>query len=293
MNIIIYVFNNMGDPLIDTVFFLHKILIVCSIYIATFFTYLLYTYLCVLFGFHIIFEIEENSSAIGKNSCAFIYKIALFIVFCLLVLLFWIFIFWMIIILFVPYVIIIPIPIFPFIFIIPLKTLMLELIPPFKTLTDTGTLPLMYRLISRLFSEQTVSNFINYYLFPSISDIGNYLYYNTNELVREISGHNIDEYFIQDRFKNNNHDDVMKNVESNDKQEDINKYNEYKETPTIKAGMKRIEEDTELCINMRQKFKPYNSSYLSDVEIDMDNSFSPYNECYTQAIKSYLKTSIR
>jgi hypothetical protein len=170
---------------------------------------------------------------------------------------------------------------------------MLELIPPFKTLTDTGTLPLMYRLISRLFSEQTVSNFINYYLFPSISDIGNYLYYNTNELVREISGHNIDEYFIQDRFKNNNHDDVMKNVESNDKQEDINKYNEYKETPTIKAGMKRIEEDTELCINMRQKFKPYNSSYLSDVEIDMDNSFSPYNECYTQAIKSYLKTSIR
>jgi hypothetical protein len=56
--------------------------------------------------------------------------------------------------------------------------------------------------------------------------------------------------------------------------------------------MKKIEEETNLCVNMRQKFKPYNSSYTSDVQIDADNSFSPYNECYIKAIKSYLKTSI-
>jgi hypothetical protein len=57
--------------------------------------------------------------------------------------------------------------------------------------------------------------------------------------------------------------------------------------------MKRIEEETDLCVNMRKKFKPYNASYTSELQTDADNSISPYNECYIKAIKSYLKTSIR
>ena len=32
---------------------------------------------------------------------------------------------------------------------------------------------------------------------------------------------------------------------------------------------------------------------MDDIQIDVDNSLSPYNECYINAIKSYLKTSIR
>ena len=56
--------------------------------------------------------------------------------------------------------------------------------------------------------------------------------------------------------------------------------------------MNLISYETDMCIKMKQKFKPYNSSYMNDVNVDMDNSFSPYNECYSKAIKSYLKTSI-
>jgi hypothetical protein len=284
----------MGDPLIDTVFFLHKVFIGCSVYILGYFMYSIYAIFCLLFGFYIIFKIDETIAVTSNFIFSVLYKIAIFILYCLIVLLLWIFVHWMAIIIFVPLIIVIPIPIFPFVFIIPLKPLMLALIPPFQTLTDTGTLPLIYKLVKRLFNEQVVTNFLNYYLYPSLSDIGDYFYYNVNELLHEILGDNINDYFKQDTFKNKNktEDDPIKDLNTNDNPDDNIKYNEYKENSSIKIGMKRIEEDTNLCIKMRQKFKPYNSTYLKDIETDMDNSFSPYNECYTQAIKSYLKTSI-
>jgi hypothetical protein len=216
----------------------------------------------------------------------------------------------MLIIIFVPFVIIFPIPIFPFIFILPLKPLMLLLIPPFKTLTDLGTLPLTYKVLSRTISGEIFYNFINYFLYPSATDISNYLYFNVNQIVQEAFGYDIADYYkpkptideddeyYDDEFKNKRNDDYtgktkeMKDVETNDNPDDVAAYDEYKNTPNIKSGMKKIEEETNLCVNMRQKFKPYNSSYTSDVQIDADNSFSPYNECYIKAIKSYLKTSI-
>jgi hypothetical protein len=104
---------------------------------------------------------------------------------------------------------------------------------------------------------------------------------------------------IDDEFKNKKDDDYsgktkeMKDLETNDNPKDVDKYNEYKNDPNINEGMKKIEEETQLCVNIGQKFKPYNSSYMQDLQTDADNSFSPYNECYIKAIKSYLKTSIR
>jgi hypothetical protein len=233
-----------------------------------------------------------------------LYRFAIYISLILLVALFWIFCFWMLIIIFVPFVIIFPIPIFPFVFILPLKPLMLLLIPPFKTLTDLGTLPLIYRISSRMISGNIFYDFFDYFLYPVADDVSKYLYFNANQIVYEVSGYDIADYYlppsdeyISDEFKNK--DDYsgktkdMKDLETNDNPEDINKYNEYKNDPVINEGMKKIEEETKLCVNVRQKFKPYNSSYTDDIQIDGENSLSPYNECYINAIKSYLKTSIR
>ena len=145
-------------------------------------------------------------------------------------------------------------------------------------------------------------DFFDYFLYPVADDVSKYLYFNVNLIVQEVSGYDIADYYlppsdenISDEFKNKDDDysGKTKDLETNDNPEDINKYNEYKNDPVINEGMKKIEEETNICVNVRQKFKPYNSSYTDDIQTDADNSFSPYNECYINAIKSYLKTSIR
>ena len=291
----------MSDPLKEPIFIMHNIFIVCVSYIIL---YKSYYFIKTNFWFYGVsrLNIFAQISILSPILYWFfygLYMISKIISLVLIVILFWIFSFWMIILIFVPYVVIFPIPIFPFIFILPLKPLMLLLIPPFKTLTDLGTLPLIYRISSRMINGEIFYNFIDYFLFPVGNDISNYLYYNVNQIVREVSGYDISDYYlpppdenINDEFKNKD-DDYMKDLETNDNPDDISKYNEYINDPVIKEGMKKIEEETNICVNVRQKFKPYNSSYTSDIQIDADNSFSPYNECYINAIKSYLKTSIR
>ena len=291
----------MSDPLKEPIFIMHNIFIVCVSYIIL---YKSYYFIKTNYWFYGVsrLNIFAQISILSPILYWFfygLYMISKIISLVLIVILFWIFSFWMIILIFVPYVVIFPIPIFPFIFILPLKPLMLLLIPPFKTLTDLGTLPLIYRISSRMINGEIFYNFIDYFLFPVGNDISNYLYYNVNQIVREVSGYDISDYYlpppdenINDEFKNKD-DDYMKDLETNDNPDDISKYNEYINDPVIKEGMKKIEEETNICVNVRQKFKPYNSSYTSDIQIDADNSFSPYNECYINAIKSYLKTSIR
>jgi hypothetical protein len=291
----------MSDPLKEPIFIMHNIFIVCVSYIIAYKLYYFNSLWLYLFGcskLNFLADISILSPALYWFFYI-LYKISKFISLILIVVLFWIFSFWMIILIFVPYVVIFPLPIFPFIFILPLKPLMLLLIPPFKTLTDLGTLPLIYRISSRMINGEIFYNFIDYFLYPVGTDISNYLYYNVNQIVREVSGYDISDYYIpepneniNDEFKNKD-DDYMKDLETNDNPDDINKYNEYKNDPVIKEGMKKIEEETNICVNVRQKFKLYNSSYIDDIQTDADNSFSPYNECYINAIKSYLKTSIR
>ena len=299
----------MSDPLKEPIFIMHNIFICCVCYIILYNSYYLISGFLWTFGLGRLNFIAEIPLLAQLLWWIFyiLYRITIYITLILLVVLFWIFVFWMLIIIFVPFVIIFPIPIFPFIFILPLKSLMLLLIPPFKTLTDLGTLPLTYRISSRLLNGEIFYNFINYFLFPVGNDISNYLYFNVNQIFRDISGYDISDYYlpapneeIDDEFKNKNDNDNysgktkdMKDLETNDDPKDVDKYKEYTNDPVIKDGMKKIEEETNICVNVGQKFKPYNSTYTDDVQIDADNSFSPYNECYIKAIKSYLKTSIR
>ena len=295
----------MSDPLKDPIILMHTIFLCCVGYIILYNSYYIIKRNNWFFGitkYNLLANIPVIS-LILYYIFLFINRLATYASLILLVILFWIFCFWMGIILFVPFVIIFPIPIFPFIFILPLKSLMLLLIPPFKTLTDLGTLPLIYKISSRIGTGDIFYNFFDYFLYPTADDVSKYLYYNANQIVQDTSGYDISDYYIpsesiDDEFKNKMDDysgktKEMKDLETNDDPKDIDTYREYKNDPTINEGMKKIEEETQLCINIGQKFKPYNSSYTTDLKTDADNSFSPYNECYIKAIKSYLKTSIR
>ena len=301
------------DPLTPIVLFLHKVFIFCGSYIFIFNSYILLTIILPFFGimnlnpFGGIFIFSYFAFwffVISNLICVHIFSI-------LLILLLWIFIFWMIIILFIPYIIIFPIPIIPFFFILPLKPILLAL-PPFKTLTDTGTLPLIYKILSRLFNYETFVNFFSYFFKPTMIDLKEYFSYNAKQLINEIfyylTGNTIDKndylnnIFNDDNNNNSNNDNknedgrtkemVRDGLETNDNKQDIDKYNQIKDSPKIKKGMEKIQEDTDLCISMSQKFKLYNSSTIDDITTDFENLINPYNKCYINSIKSYLKSSI-
>ena len=211
----------------------------------------------------------------------------------LLVILFWIFIHWLIIITFVPFIIIFPIPMFPFIFILPLQPLMLELIPPIKVLTTTGTLPTMLKISKRLINNEIITNTLKFFLYPTIEDLNRYFYSNVSQMISDYLHYDIESiYEIPPEKCKTSKKEIIDSIRPDDNIEDEKKYNEYKENSSVQKSMDKIGEDTEICNSMNHKFKEYNSSYLNDVSVDIQNSLSPYNTCYTGAIKSYLKTSI-
>jgi len=211
--------------------------------------------------------------------------------------LFWIFVNWMLIKMMVPIIVIFPIPFFPYIFILPLRIMMLDFIPPFKPLTDLGTLPLLYRLLTRIIDPNVFSNFANNYIKPSITDMGDYFFYHVRNLGKEYSDQLYGDQPIdnnskegEERVKKDN--EAISNISGEDEEKGMKKYQEYKENDSVKSTMDKIDEDTQLCIGLNQQFKPYGASYTSEIATDMGNSFNPYSKCYTSAIKSYIKTSI-
>jgi hypothetical protein len=211
--------------------------------------------------------------------------------------LFWIFVNWMLIKMLVPIIIIFPIPIFPFIFILPLRIMMLDLIPPFKVLTDLGTLPLLYRIFTRLFDPNVFNNYINDFIAPNVIDVGDYLFYHVRNLGKQYADKLYGDKPIdnnskegENRVKDDNEN--MAKMDTKDDEKARRKYDEYKETDNVKSSMDKIDQDTQICIGLNQQFKPYGASYSSEVGADMSNSINPYSKCYTAAIKSYIKTSI-
>jgi hypothetical protein len=213
----------------------------------------------------------------------------------------WIFVFWMIIKRFVPILVIYPIPIFPFIFILPLQIMMLEFIPPFKVLTDLGTLPLLYRLITRIIDPHVFDNFIKNYIYVNMMDVGDYLFYHVRNLGKQYAydlyNNNESNLPQVDNNSKEGEERVKKDNEniskiSDDDEKGRRKYEEYKENDSVKATMTKIDEDTQICVGLNQQFKQYGASYASEVGADIGNSFNPYSKCYTAAIKSYIKTSI-
>jgi len=296
----------MADYLTRPVLFLHKVGICSFSYYVLYNLYYIISFILFIFGLGGLNFFASVPILSGILYCIFSigYFINSNVLIIILNILFWIFIFWMLIIMFVPFIIVFPIPIFPFFFIIPLKFLMLLLIPPFKTLTDLGTLQLVYRFFARMFSSDFYSNFFNQFLFPSAFDIGDYLYFNTSDIIQEYFnynsfGNNNDNLFFSNEPPNNQNtvspdgrtqDMINDGIDTNDNPDDIDKYNEFADTDKYSAAMDKINEDTQLCINMAQKFKLYNSSYIDDVNTDINNATSPYNDCYVKAIKSYLKS---
>lgn len=284
------------DPLTNTIIKLHYVFIGCFVYaiIYKFFG----KHLSTFFKFIGLKKIFSKIPYLNETISGFLWLLYIISKFCailLFVILFWIFIHWLLILIFVPFIIIFPIPIFPFIFILPLKPLMLELIPPFKVLTNTGTLPTCLKISNRVISNETYTNTFNYFLKPTMNDLNIYFYNNVRQMISDIFYYDIQNLYTAptpERCKTSKQD-IINTVGNNDNEGDIDKYNEYNENKTISATRRKIEQDTELCVNMHTKFKEYNSSYTSDLSTDIENSFTPYNSCYIGAIKSYIKTNIR
>ena len=280
------------DPLTSTIMTMHYVFISCVGYVILYTSIKYLGYILGLAGFNIYFEYPLISDAIYWFLWLLLIAAGIISVL-LFVILFWIFIHWLLIITFVPFIIIFPIPIFPFIFILPLQPLMLELIPPFKVLTNTGTLPYMLSISKRLFSDEFIKNTYRHFILPSTIDTKRYFYTNVRQMVSDMFYYDIQSiYDIPPEKCKKSKNDIIKSIRTDDNIEDEKKYNEYKEISSVKKSMKKIGEDTELCTSMHQKFKEYNSSYLGDILTDVENSFTPYNSCYSGAIKSYLKTSI-
>jgi len=217
--------------------------------------------------------------------------IALFFIFLLLLstiylciilsLLFWIFIFWMIIKIFVPFIILIPIPFIPFVIPIPLKNMLLEFIPPFKLLTNRGILPLLEKLVFRfLFSQETIKNKFS----TSFTDIYSFLYFE----IKNSIGNIIDKIGIKqpeqpqktpdENYKIKTIDDGTNNEEKA-KKEFNNKNNQ--------KILDLINEELEICMKSKQSLTTPNSSIFNSLK-DLNN----YSECYSKSIKAYIENKI-
>jgi hypothetical protein len=205
-----------------------------------------------------------------------------------LYLLTWIFIFWMVIILFVPEIILIPIPFIPFIIPIPLKRPILEYVPPFKALTDRGILPLMRRVIFRIFSEQSLKN-----LFVlTFTDIYGFLFEEIKKAIERVllnkQPSNLKNPGDQD-FSKDIQDDEMKVRTIDDYEKENNGGEEVKyENKENQEVLDLINEELELCLISKKSFQtPDKNNYFQGVD-DMKNYF----ECYSKSIKSYIDSKI-
>lgn len=205
----------------------------------------------------------------------------------------WIFFLWMVILYLVPVLIFVMIPFIPFIIPIPLRFLILQFVPPFKQLTDKGILPLMRRIIFRLFAFFPQGK-IKEWVKISSKEVYNFLFKEISELFYSI-------------FKKINLDVILPNPENNN----INKDNDDNEFPIEDEETKKkneeaeilrkkneendetkkiqnlINEEVNICLKSKQAFitsdkSEYESSF-SGVN-DMNN----YSECYAQSIKSYF-----
>jgi len=182
----------------------------------------------------------------------------------------------MIILIFVPFIIIFPIPIIPFFVVIPLKFILLFFVPPFKTLTDRGILPLCKRIVfTFIFSEKTIRDKFT----SSFADIYNFFYdeikNNLGNLVKKLNIKVDDEkeHKIRTVDDGTNNEALAKSVMDEDTKGRRNK-----------EVMDLIDEELQICLKTKQAFTAPESGLLSG----MDN-LKNYAECYSKSIKSYIK----
>lgn len=204
----------------------------------------------------------------------FVISIILLVIFYILL---HIFGFWIIIILFVPFIIIVPIPIIPFILPIPLKFLLLI---PFQKLTDRGILPIMRRILFGFISEDTTKHLINSYY-----NIYDFFYDNLKEMIND--------FIILNEPKN---EKISKGLQDNkyrtstidDENEETSKAIIKEDEENIKIKNK-IKQEYLLCVKSKKGMNNYGENKsISNMFNDNKNDF----ECNFDNLKTYMKIKI-
>ena len=182
--------------------------------------------------------------------------------------------FWMIILLFVPFIIIVPIPIIPFILPIPLKTLLLI---PFQKLTDRGILPLMRRVLLGFVSEDTTKHLI-----ASSFDIYGFFYDNLKEMLGD--------FFILNQPKNEKiskgyQDDKYKSSSVDEENEETSNEIMKKDSENTRLKQK-IREDYKMCVRSQKGMSKYGEN--SSAANSMGDNKASVN-CNFDSMRTYLK----
>jgi len=193
----------------------------------------------------------------------------------------WIFVFWMIILIFVPFIVPIFIPFIPFIIPIPFKFLMLYFIPPFKLLTERGILPLFLRIVLIFFSADSIKN-----KFQNSFKATFALFYDD---IKKVLG----EVFAEPTTriaKNDNDINQLPTVDDGtDNKRKSEKVIEEDKANKNKEAMDLIDEELQLCLKSKQTFNtPDTKNSVVNSASDMNN----YSECYAISIKSYLDNKL-
>ncbi len=191
-------------------------------------------------------------------------------------LLFWIFVFWMIIKIFVPFIILVPIPFIPFILPIPLKNILLEAVPPFKLLTKRGILPLVYKIVFMfLFSEKTIRDKFG----NAIGDVYGFLFLEIKNSIGDfLNLIGVKPPEKPEQSENENH--KIRTVDDGT----TNEIQAKKEMENNKKAMELIDEEYEICYSSKQSLKTPNTSFISEIK-DIGN----YGECYSRSAGAYIE----
>ncbi len=227
--------------------------------------------------FGVLFDFQFFGTDIIGGILRVILSFATIYITLVLSVLFWIFVFWMIIKLFVPHIIIVPIPFIPFIIPIPLKNLMLDLIPPFKVMTERGILPLIERIFYRFISNETIKNKFVY----SFQDVNRFLYNEIKDTIGSIN--KLINYKQPDKPPESNYkiDTIDHNTDN-----DIKAKEEYEKTDN-KRVMELINQELEICMKSKQSFTTPESSIFNGIT-DLNN----YSECYSRSIRDYINNKL-
>lgn len=199
----------------------------------------------------------------------------------------WIFVFWMSIIMFVPFVLIIPIPIIPFIIPIPLKLVILEYVPPFKLLTDRGVLPYIRKVIFRfLFSEDKIKKkFTN-----TLEDTYGFLYEELKIILGDLFKNVMTEPEPVVISKDLQDDDHTIDI-SKEGQEETKTQKEADASPENRRIQELIDEELKVCLRTKQSFTLSDTSSVGSLYSSMP-SMDAYSTCYASSIKSYIDNKL-
>jgi len=192
----------------------------------------------------------------------------------------WIFVFWMIILIFVPFIVPIFIPFIPFIIPIPLKFLMLYFIPPFRILTERGILPLCLRLLLIFVSTDAIKTKFS----RAFKETYGFFYDDAKNIVGDLAQNpetSISQY-------NNDTDKIPSVDNENNNKEEAKKLMKNDEMGRNKEVMDLIDEELQLCLKSKQTFTTPDTNKSLTSASDMNN----YLQCYSQSATAYFKNKI-